>query len=118
MPKAVNASVRNALSRADFVALNNSAQKLVNPAFILQYRQGDLLRVGFTVTKRHGNAIARNRIRRRLREAVRLIFKDFPPPAGDYVFIARNEAVRLEFAQLQQLISSALSRIHKTKPVV
>lgn len=90
----------------------------MNPAFVLQYRQGGSLRVGFTVTKKHGNAVIRNRIRRRLKEAVRLTLLETPPPAGDYVFIARNEAIRMEFARLRQLIAQSLSRIHKPKPVV
>ena len=59
--------------RADFLAVANGA-RVNSPAFVLQSRSrddGGPIRVGFTVTKKNGNAPERNRIRRRLRELVK-----------------------------------------------
>lgn len=112
--------MKPSLSRADFLAAASSGRKWVNSAFVLQYKQNEcgLVRLGFTVTKKHGNAIARNRIKRRLREAVRLTLKENMPPNGDYVVIARNDALTMEFPKLQTFVIQAFSRIHKPKPVV
>ncbi len=54
---------------------------------------------GFSVTKRLGGSVVRNRIRRRLREAVRVKEKEFPP--GIYVFLARKKAIESDFRELQ-----------------
>ncbi|MGN1063086.1 MAG: ribonuclease P protein component, partial [Alphaproteobacteria bacterium] len=57
-----------------FVDVANKGQKLVSSGLILLYMPNETgeVRVGFTVTKKLGNAVVRNRIRRRLREVVRL----------------------------------------------
>lgn len=108
------------LSRADFLAAASSGKKWVNSAFVLQYKENQInsVRFGFTVTKKHGNAVARNRIKRRLREAVRQVVKEQAPLSGDYVVIARGDALTMDFAKLQTFVAQAFSRIHKPKPVV
>lgn len=58
------------------------------------------MRVGFTVTKRIGNAPERNRIRRRLRAAVALASTSWPAASLDLVLIARREAISATFEQL------------------
>jgi ribonuclease P protein component len=72
-------------------------------------------RFGFTVTKKVGNSVVRNRIRRRLREAVRLA--DLSPLAGkrdhDYVLVARIEALTAPFQDLRGELAQALNRIHQ-----
>lgn len=57
-------------------------------------------RVGFTVTKRHGNAVERNRMRRRLKEAVRHSAAFAMKPGHDYVIVARREVLTVPFAEL------------------
>lgn len=57
-------------------------------------------RVGFTVTKKHGNAVERNRMRRRLREAVRQSAAFAMKPGHDYVIVARREVLTVPFAEL------------------
>jgi ribonuclease P protein component len=73
-------------------------------------------RFGFTVTKKVGNSVVRNRIRRRLREAVRLA--DLSPLAArsdhDYVLVARIEALTAPFEELRGELAQALTRIHQT----
>ncbi len=70
-------------------------------------------RVGFTVTKRQGNAVVRNRIKRRLREAVRLTLSDHLLKHADYVFIGRSSAAKMEFSLLQQEMLEAVTRLNK-----
>ena len=72
-------------------------------------------RFGFTVTKKIGSAVVRNRIRRRLKEAVRTT-SALPARAGqDYVLIARIESLRLAFPSLQAELLRALANIDAGK---
>jgi ribonuclease P protein component len=57
-------------------------------------------RVGFTVTKKHGNAVERNRMRRRLKEAVRLHAGFAMQPGHDYVVVARRDVLKASFDEL------------------
>ena len=71
-------------------------------------------RYGFTLTKKVGNAVVRNRARRRLREAVRLAPPDLPAKAGhDYVIVGRLEAVRLPFEALGRELARGLLAVHE-----
>ncbi len=90
-------------------------------ALVLQARRRDggqgvqenAARFGFTVTKRLGPAVTRNRARRRLKETVRLIASTHAKPGYDYVVIARQGALTRSFAQLQNDLCSALDQVHK-----
>jgi len=73
-------------------------------------------RFGFTVTKKNGNAVKRNRIRRRLKEALRLLNPLSAREGCDYVFVARNEVLSASFPALQADIGRALSKVHEKKP--
>ena len=70
-------------------------------------------RFGFTVTKRLGNAVRRNRIRRRLRAVVTEVGPQRARAAFDYVVIAREAAYDIRFDELTQLMSTALERVHQ-----
>lgn len=100
--------------RADFLAAA-SALRVPGPAFLLQGRDredANTARVGFTVTKKTGTAVERNRIRRRLRAAA----KDVMPSAGqqgfDYVLVARRPAISEPFDKLKHEMERALARLH------
>ena len=67
--------------------------------------------VGFTATKRIGNAVVRNRAKRRLREAARLLLPDHGRPGHDYVFIARQGAADRPWPRLLDDVKSALIRL-------
>ena len=68
-------------------------------------------RVGFTVTKKHGNAVERNRMRRRLKEAVRQSAGFAMKNGHDYVIVARREVLGVSFADMTaQLIDRIESR--------
>ncbi len=71
-----------------------------------------MARVGFTVTKKVGCSVVRNRARRRLREALRLAEGLPVMPAHDYVVIARVEALRLPFSTLKTDLRRAIRGLH------
>jgi ribonuclease P protein component len=73
-------------------------------------------RVGFTVTKKHGNSVERNRMRRRLREAVRTS-AGFAMQAGhDYVIVARRDVLDISFSELKEQLAARIEGRQKPKP--
>jgi len=99
--------------RADFLAVA-AGRKLSRPGFQLQARrtsEGGPARFGFTVTKKIGNAAVRNRIRRRLREAVRTRGAAAAMPGIDYVIVGRRAALTLEFERLVADLMSGLATL-------
>lgn len=78
--------------RTDFLRLNRG-KKHVAPYFILRQGPGEekACRVGYTVTTKCGNAVVRNKIKRKLREAVRVVFPKAAKAGTDYVIIARAD---------------------------
>ncbi|MGY9049546.1 MAG: ribonuclease P protein component [Rhodobacterales bacterium] len=72
------------------------------------------VRVGFTCSKKVGNSVARNRAKRRLREAARLVLPEIARPGWDYVLIGRFEATaKRPFPDLQQDLRDALRKLHR-----
>src|SRR5437879_4813976 len=103
--------------RADFLAAAAGA-KASGAAFTLQACRRDdegPARVGFTVSKKVGNAVERNRVRRRLREIVRIAAERLR--AGhDYVLIGRRAALSFPFERLAGEFDRALQRIEAGRP--
>jgi ribonuclease P protein component len=90
-------------TRADFLAARRG-EKRRGPLFLLEVlaREGTSeTRVGFTVTKKTGNAVVRNRIRRRLREAVRTHAAGDMAPGHDYVIVGRGDVLAAPFDRLK-----------------
>jgi len=82
---------------------------------VLDRQQPDTdARVGFTVTKKHGNAVERNRMRRRLKEAVRQSAGFAMKPGHDYVIVARREVLTVPFAELAVQLSDRIK--NRPKP--
>ena len=81
-----------------------------NPRGVLPC-SGAAPRFGFTVTKQSGGAVKRNRIRRRLKEALRLLDPLPARPGHDYVILARPEALAMPFLALQGELIRALGKI-------
>jgi len=71
------------------------------------------LRVGFTASKKIGNAVARNRAKRRLRAAASQLLPLLGRPGHDYVLVARGTAVARPFPALLSDITTALKAAHK-----
>ncbi len=104
--------------RAAFKAVA-AGRRIQRSGFVLQAlaRQtsipaGDHPRFGFTVTKKVGNAVVRNRIRRRLREAVRRAHAE-AAVGTDYVLVARPAALTLQFERLVTDLSSGLELLSR-----
>jgi ribonuclease P protein component len=108
--------------RTDFKAAAQGARASAG-AFVLQARQrteggrdggheAGSARVGFTVSRQVGNAVERNRVRRRLREMVRLSPEPALRPGHDYVLIGRRAALAADFGDMTRQFDAALRRVH------
>ncbi|MFC4669816.1 ribonuclease P protein component [Seohaeicola nanhaiensis] len=103
--------------RGDFLAAAR-ARRQAMPAFTLQARaraedDGAGMRVGFTCSKKVGNAVARNRAKRRLREIARLVLPDAGQTGWDYVLIGRPSATATrDFVAMQDDLRRALTACH------
>jgi ribonuclease P protein component len=99
-------------SAADFSRLRERAPRAwAHPLLVLYAAPNDLphTRVGITVSRRVGKAVVRNRVRRRIREAARLLLPEIA--AGfDLVFIARPPAAAAEWSALKTAIENMLGR--------
>jgi len=102
--------------RREFLAAARGASRAAPAVVVQMLKRGDEgpPRVGFTVTRKLGGAVARNRIRRRLKEAVRLALPGCMKPGRDYVFIGRPETALRPFGLLQQDLMDAVGRIESS----
>ncbi|MEM0949826.1 MAG: ribonuclease P protein component [Pseudomonadota bacterium] len=94
------------------------AHNVALPGFVLQgHERGDgthSIRAGFTCSKKVGNAVARNRAKRRLREVVRLDLSRLGKPGWDYVLIGRKDTTsHLPFDVLRRDLGRALAKLHR-----
>ena len=99
--------------RAEFLRVAATGKKAAVGGVVLQMlvRADDgPVRLGFTVTKKIGNAVIRNRTRRRLKEAARLLLKDRPVHGADLVLIGRNSTLGRDFKGLMADIGRAMDR--------
>ena len=106
--------------RADFLAAASGA-KVATAAFVLQGRNRDddgPARVGFTVSRKVGTAVERNRVRRRLRDIVRRSAADSLRAGYDYVLVGRRTALSRQFEQMIDDFRNALRRLEgaRAKP--
>jgi ribonuclease P protein component len=100
--------------RAEFLRTAQKGRKVAMPGLVLQALMRDdagPARLGFTVTKKVGNAVVRNRTRRRLREAARLLLREQPAVGVDLVLIGRDVTRSRPFSQLIEDLRRALARL-------
>jgi ribonuclease P protein component len=99
--------------RAGFLAVATAGRKFAQAGLVLQVRrrdEGGPARVGFTVTRKVGNAVIRNRARRRLKEAARLVLREHPLAGVDLVLVGRDATRRRPFTALIEDFRTALRR--------
>jgi len=100
------------VARRDFLAAAASGVRSAQPGLVLQVRAtGEQpMRIGFTVTRKVGNAVVRNRARRRLRAAADLVLRARPPQGWDLVLIGRAGTLDRPFPSLCEDLRRALGR--------
>jgi ribonuclease P protein component len=102
--------------RSDFLAANRGA-RIPTPGFVLLVRTRDdgdaAMRVGFTVTKKIGNAVVRNRMRRRFRELARDLLAAKGVPGADHVLIGREGGIERDFGLLRHELAQALEKARR-----
>ena len=113
-------SIETLRNRPDFLRAA-SARRQPTGGFLLQARaRGDdasVVRVGFTASKKIGNAVLRNRAKRRLRAVVRAVLPELAHPGWDYVLVAKpGVTVVRDFAALLGDLQGALASVHKDQP--
>ncbi len=111
--------VKRLKNRRDFLAVKKGACSH-GRAFVLQARKmadaqnnAGSARFGITVTKKVGNSVIRNRIKRRLREAIRLNAAKYATAGFDYVLIARKAALNAGFDELVAELSAGFTKVAK-----
>lgn len=97
--------------RADFLAANRGL-RVARPGFVLLANPNGGLgkRFGVTVTMKIGNAVVRNRMKRRFRELLRAALPDQGLPDHDHVLIGREGGIERDFAQMREELGAALAR--------
>ena len=97
--------------RSDFVAANRGVRN-AKPGFVLLTRpnEGHGKRYGITVTKKIGNAVVRNRMKRRFRELLWAALPEGGLPDHDHILIGREGGIERDFAKMADELEAALAR--------
>ena len=106
-------TLRRLTRRSQFLAVN-AGVRVPGPAFLLLVQprgaDGDDAGYGITATKKLGNAVVRNRAKRRLRALIREIFPQHALSGCDHVLIARNDVLSANFARLRADMAKSLRK--------
>jgi ribonuclease P protein component len=110
--------LRSIPARADFLKARNKGEKALARGLVIQAvsRDSDSWRVGLTASKKIGNAVCRNRARRRLRALARLHLAPVARPGTDYVLIARHDTATCAWPDLVNGLGKAVRYLHHKLP--
>jgi ribonuclease P protein component len=108
--------LRRLVRRSEFLAANNG-KRVPMPGFVLLVRARSdddaTVGIGFTVTKKIGNAVVRNRMKRRFRALAREILPDAGLPGADHVLIGRSGGLERDYGLLGSELRKALAKVSK-----
>ncbi len=107
--------------RSQFLRIRGGVRKSMRPFLIeakwrpdeIDASQQNPPLFGFTVTKKLGNAVIRNKIRRRLKSAVAQVAQANAIPGCDYVIVARKAALAMPFTELQKDVTDAIASVNR-----
>ena len=107
--------MRTIPSRAVFLAARSNGEKALSRGLIIQAVENEEShwRIGFTATKKIGNAVTRNRARRRLRALARNYLVPLAQPSTDYVLIARYDTVDADWQDMAKGLQKAICYLHR-----
>ncbi|MEO1921606.1 MAG: ribonuclease P protein component [Sphingomonadaceae bacterium] len=108
MARAPLFTIRN---RPDFLRANRGL-RVARPGFVLLTQKNDLesKRFGVTVTKKVGNAVVRNRMKRRLRALAHELIPEHGLDGHDHVLIGRDGGIERDFAEMREELATALAQ--------
>lgn len=104
--------------RSEFLAVSKTENRWVTPGFIIQFYERACegpFRYGITASRKVGGAVQRNRAKRRLRVLIRDILPSMGRPGADYVFIARQEILKRDFATMGEELNRGIKLLGKGK---
>ncbi|MBC6404755.1 MAG: ribonuclease P protein component [Rhodospirillales bacterium] len=108
-------------TRAEFLRVVGRGQKWATPGLVIRVVRREAEhpddagrpRLGLIASKKVGSAVARNRVKRRLRALANELLPEHGKPGTDYVLIGRSATVERRFEELRQDLLTALERVHK-----
>jgi ribonuclease P protein component len=110
--------------RAEFLRVASVRRKWAAPGMVLQAARDSstahagMSRVGFTVTKKVGNAVIRNRVKRRLRAVAQAIIPSHADSGWNFVLIGRQNTIDRDFKDLQSDLLAALAKLGASRAEV
>ena len=109
--------MRSIPSRAGFLAARSKGEKALSRGLVIQAIENEESewRVGLTATKRIGNAVTRNRARRRMRALARSYLAPVAQPGIDYVLIARHDTTTANWQDMAKGLRKAIRYLHRSK---
>jgi ribonuclease P protein component len=111
--------IERIVKRPDYLRVARARRNSVMPGLVLQASAIDCSlnrpgpRIGYTVSKKVGNSVCRNRARRRLKSLVNDVFSEHAEEAFDYILIGRARTLERTYDELLKDLRSALKHIHR-----